>query len=128
MVELHTLSQDPLSQDPFAHRLKKLKETTLFDGAPLFDMLTELAEDAASLGRYNQPAAHILSEVRARTVEALEAAAERGRWISVSSASHHLDGIPQATIREWCRTEKVRAMKAGGEWRIDRTSLLRKAA
>lgn len=114
--------------DPLAARIAALEDIKVVDPVPLAELLAELGEDIKSVRRYDEKTARILNEVRARVVTAMEAAAERGRWISVQAASEMLGGTPEPTIREWCRKGSVRAVKTGGEWRIDRNSLFREAA
>lgn len=114
--------------DPLAHRIRELEAAKVLESVPLLELVREFGDDVTSIQRYDETASRILHEVRARVVTAMERAAEEGRWISVQAAAEMLDGTPEPTIRDWCRKGKVRAVKTGGEWRIERNSLFREAA
>lgn len=109
--------------DPLAERAKNLACHEIASVGPLLALVGELLDDARR--QYDRTATVVLEEVRHRLVGRLEDAVVADRWISVREASE-VTHRPEATIREWCRREKIVARKLGGrDWEIDRESLYR---
>jgi hypothetical protein len=122
---LTSLTMTSLKMDPLAGRIADLAKHAVVALQPALAELERLRDDA---GRQLDPTlAAAVMVVRERVVTALEAGVEEGRWVRVREAAE-ITRRAEGTVRYWCRRRLVTARMVGGEYEIDRGSLIRRAA